>query len=116
MLETAPRRELPCDDRLPFEISSVARAVIDFQSRCGTWSGTALELLSTLRPPTLFDADFWPATPHKLTRRITKAEPLLECKGVVFIRVGCTSVGTPVFKICAVADLVTAPQEAQADA
>lgn len=76
----------------------VALALIDFQTRRGSWTGTMAELLSSLSPPSAVGDDYWPTTPHKLTRRITQAAPLLEYKGISVTREGRSSRG-PIFSI-----------------
>ncbi len=76
----------------------VALALIDFQMRRGSWTGTMAELLSSLSPTSAVGDDYWPTTPHKLTRRITQAAPLLEYKGISVTREGRSNRG-PVFSI-----------------
>ncbi len=91
----------------------VALAVIDLQERAGTWSGTMMDLLATLQPPSAYGEDFWPTTGHKLTRRITQAAPLLEYKGVSVTK-GARSSRGPIFTISGIAkapaDAVSAAQ------
>lgn len=86
----------------------VALAVIDLQERLGTWSGTMMDLLGVLQPPSAVGDDFWPTTGHKLTRRITQAAPLLEYKGVSVTK-GARSKRGPIFFI---SGLSKAPSDA----
>lgn len=82
----------------------VALAVIAFQERQGTWSGTMMDLLTILQPPSAHGDDYWPTTPHKLTRRITQASPLLEYKGVSVARTAKSKKG-PIFTISSIAKI-----------
>jgi hypothetical protein len=77
----------------------VALAVIAFQERHGRWSGTMADLLDALRPPSATGDDgFWPSTPHKLSRRIKQARPILEARGLEVRRTGASNRG-PVYCI-----------------
>lgn len=66
---------------------SLALAIIELQKEHGNWKGTMAELLAILQPKGKGDPA-WPTTPHKLTRCITKVEPLLASRGVTVTKLG----------------------------
>lgn len=61
----------------------VALAVVNLMEYRNKWEGTVGELLGTLLPP-IGGEDYWPTTPHKLSRRVVHAVPLLKAKGIGF--------------------------------